>query len=52
MSFRELSNTAFRFSLRRPAAEIMGGGGVQTPPPPPAQQTVENPETQQRARVK
>ena len=33
MIFRELSNTAFRFSLRRPGAEIMGGG-VQTPPPP------------------
>ena len=32
--FRELSNAAFRFSLRRPGAEIMGG--VQTPPPPPA----------------
>ena len=34
MIFRELSNAAFRFSLRRPGAEIMGGG-VQTPPPPP-----------------
>ena len=34
MIFRELSNAAFRFSLRRPGAEIMGG--VQTPPPPPA----------------
>ena len=34
MIFRELSNAAFRFSLRRPGAEIMGGGGVQTPPPP------------------
>ena len=33
MIFRELSNAAFRFSLRRPGAEIMGGG-VQTPPPP------------------
>ena len=32
MIFRELSNAAFRFSLRRPGAEIMGGG-VQTPPP-------------------
>ena len=32
MIFRELSNPAFRFSLRRPGAEIMGG--VQTPPPP------------------
>ena len=35
MIFRELSNAAFRFSLRRPGAENMGGG-VQTPPPPPA----------------
>ena len=33
MIFRELSNAVFRFSLRRPGAEIMGGG-VQTPPPP------------------
>ena len=33
MIFRELSNAAFRFSLRRPGAEIMGAG-VQTPPPP------------------
>ena len=32
MIFRELSKPAFRFSLRRPGAEIMGG--VQTPPPP------------------
>ena len=32
MIFCELSNAAFRFSLRRPGAEIMGGG-VQTPPP-------------------
>ena len=46
MIFRELSNAAFRFSLRRPGAEIMGGG-VQTPPPP--QQAVENPEAQQGA---
>ena len=46
MIFRELSNAAFRFSLRRPGAEIMGGGGVQTPPP---QQAVENPEAQQGA---
>ena len=45
MIFRELSNAAFRFSLRRPGAEIMGG--VQTPPPP--QQAVENPEAQQGA---
>ena len=35
MNLRELSNAAFRFSLRLPGAEIMGGG-VQTPPPPPA----------------
>ena len=45
MIFRELSNSAFRFSLRRPGAEIMEG--VQTPPPP--QQAVENPEAQQAA---
>ena len=45
MIFRELSNAAFRFSLRRPGAEIMGGG-VQTPPP---QQAVGNPEAQQGA---
>ena len=32
MIFRELSKAAFRFSLRRPGAEIIGG--VQTPPPP------------------
>ena len=32
MISRELSNAAFRFSLRQPGAEIMGGG-VQTPPP-------------------
>ena len=44
MIFRELSNAAFRFSLRWPGAEIMGG--VQTPPP---QQAVENPEAQQGA---
>ena len=30
MIFRELSNAAFLFSLRRPGAEIIGGGGVQT----------------------
>ena len=47
MIFREPSNAAFRFSLRRPGAEIMGGGGVQTPPPP--QQAVENSEAQQGA---
>ena len=45
MIFRELSNAAFRFSLRRPGAEIMGRRS--TPPPP--QQTVENPEAQQSA---
>ena len=33
MIFCELSNAVFRFSLRRPGAEIMGG--VRTPPPPP-----------------
>ena len=33
MIFRELSNTAFRFSLRRPGAEIMGGGHSNAPPP-------------------
>ena len=32
--FRELSNAAFRFSLRRPGAEIMGGGAFKRPPPP------------------
>ena len=47
MIFRELSNAAFCFSLRRPGAEIMGGGGgVQTPSP---QQAVGNPEAQQGA---
>ena len=35
MIFRELSNAAFRFSLRRPGAEIMGGGAFKRPPPPP-----------------
>ena len=34
MIFRELSNAAFRFSLRRPGAEIMGGGRSNAPPPP------------------
>ena len=33
MIFRELSNAAFRFSLRRPGAEIMGRSNA---PPPPA----------------
>ena len=32
MIFRELSNAAFRFVLRRAGAEIDGGGVVQTPP--------------------
>ena len=45
MIFRELSNAAFRFSLRRPGAEIMGGR-LKAPPP---QQAVENPEAQQGA---
>ena len=37
MIFGELSNAAFRFSLRRPGAEIMGGGRSNAnPPPPPA----------------
>ena len=48
MIFRELSNAAFRFSLRRPGAEIMGGGAFKRPPPPP-QQAVGNPEAQQGA---
>ena len=46
MIFRKLSNAAFRFSLRRPGAEIMGGGAFKRPPP---QQAVENPEAQQGA---
>ena len=49
MIFRELSNAAFRFSLRRPGAEIMGGGGAFKRTPPPPQQAVENPEAQQGA---
>ena len=32
MIFRELSNADFRFSLRRPGAEIMGGGRSNAPP--------------------
>ena len=36
MIFRELSNAVFRFSLRRPGAEIMGEGAFKRPPPPPA----------------
>ena len=43
MIFRELSNGAFRFSLRRPGAEIMGGGGVQTPPPPSRRWKIQRP---------
>ena len=46
MIFRELSNDAFRFSLRRAGAEIMWGGRSNAPPP---QQAVENPEAQQGA---
>ena len=46
MIFRELSNAAFRFSLRQPGAEIMGG---RSNAPPPPQQAVENPEAQQGA---
>ena len=46
MIFRELSNAAFRFSLRRPGAEIMGGGAFKRLPP---QQAVGNPEAQQGA---
>ena len=44
MIFRELSNAAFSFSLRRPRAEIMGA--FKRPLP---QQAVENPEAQQGA---
>ena len=32
MIFRELSNAAFRFSLRQPGAEIMGGAFKRPPP--------------------
>ena len=46
MIFRELSNDAFRFSLGRPGAEIMGGGAFKRPPP---QQAVEKTEAQQGA---
>ena len=49
MIFRELSNATFRFSLRRPGAEIMGGEGRSNAPPPPPQQAVGNPEAQQGA---
>ena len=47
MIFRELSNPAFRFSLRGLGAEIRGGAFKRPPPPP--QQAVENPEAQQGA---
>ena len=45
MIFRELSNAASRFSLRRPGAEIIGGGGggVQTPPPPSRRWKIQRP---------
>ena len=45
MIFRELSNDAFCFSLRRPEAEIMRALNA----PPPQQEVVENPEAQQGA---
>ena len=44
MIFGELSNATFRFSLRRPGAEIVGGGAFKRPPP---QHAVKNPEAQQ-----
>ena len=46
MIFRELSNAAFRFSLRRPGAEIMGGAF--NPPPPSRRWKIQRPS---RARV-
>ena len=51
MIFRELSNAAFRFSLRRPGAEIMGAPHdlVQTPPPPSRRWEIQR---RSRARVK
>ena len=49
MIFRELSNAAFRFSLRRPGAEIMGGGAFKRPPPPSRRWKIQRPG---RARVK
>ena len=49
MIFRELSNASFRFSLRRPGAEIMGGGRSNAPPPPSRRWKIQRPS---RARVK
>ena len=52
MIFRELSNAAFRFSLRRPGAEIIGEASKPPPPHTPIplpQQAVEIPEAQQGA---
>ena len=49
MIFRELSNAAFRFSLQRPGAEIMGGGRSNAPPPPSRRWKIQRPS---RARVK
>ena len=46
MIFRELSNVAFRFSLRRPGAEIMGGRS--NAPPPSRRWKIQRPS---RARV-
>ena len=48
MIFRELLNAAFRFSLRRPGAEIMGGRS-NAPPPPSRRCKIQRPS---RARVK
>ena len=47
MIFRELSNAVFRFSLRRPGAEIMGGRS-NAPPPPSRRWKIQRPS---RARV-
>ena len=47
MIFRELSNAAFRFFLRRPGAEIMGGRS-NAPPPPSRRWKIQRPS---RARV-
>ena len=49
MIFRELSNAAFCFSLRRPGAEIMGGGRSNAPPPPSRRWKIQRPS---RAQVK
>ena len=46
MIFRKLLNAAFRFSLRRPEAEIMGAFN---PPPPSRRWKIQRPS---RARVK